>query len=255
MTFLHHIWASCSGFRTYRQLINLPVRTTVVYWLIFSAFLTAVFVANVLYLFGAHFPQVRQAAQTIPSLVISNGMAYSEWPQPYVTNTNHFPVIVDLEDRFAAPEKKFARGIIVHKKEFHFWLEGSGLLRMPLASWPNGRVDPAYFENLQREVYREIPLLCGAGWMVFIAAGMLQALFFSGLINILESTMKPRLTFRRIFNIAVFALTPGAIIAATYVSTGISMVLDVRLIYLCCYCFFLVMTTGVCRIRPDAEEE
>lgn len=255
MSFFRHFYFSCVGFQTYRRLVDLPVRSALNYWLILTGLLTVVFIGNGLYLFEAYLPQAHQVVQAIPSLTIRSGTAFTELPQPYLVNTNHFPVIIDLEAKIAAPEKQFSHGIVMRKKEFRIWWEGSAVLTMPLTRWPDGKIDSAYLEAFHREAYRELPLLGVISWLGFFLAGILQALLFTALINMLESTMEFRLIFHQLFNIAVFALTPGAIIAATYVTAGISGVLDVRLIYLSCYCLFLVLVTSACRTRPDVKEE
>jgi hypothetical protein len=258
MTFLLHIWHACAGFRTYRHFAALPFRSALSYWMAFSLLLTVVFAGNVLHLLyrmDVNMPKIRQVGQAIPSLMISNGVAYSQLPQPSILNTNQFPVIIDLGNTITAPEKRFPSGLMVNKRDFQLWLDKEDFFTSSLILCPNGTVDAGYFERLPHEILQWFPVVCAFAWLGFVALGLLQALFFSVLLNLLEMTIEPRLVFRQLFNIAVFALTPGAIISATYVSVGISNEIKLPMLCLCCYCLFLVLAIGACRMPEEKEED
>lgn len=256
MAFLRCLWYSCGGFRTYRNLLNLPLRSVLGFWITLSALIAVVFTATALYWLETGFPLIEKFARRLPSFSLTNGAAYSALPQPYLTNTNQFPIILDLERNTNDFSKKYPSGLLLGKKDFQFWSEGSRPVAFLWAGWPDGKVDAAYLDHLRRETIHMVPWFWAVIWLILVAGGMLQALFFTMLAGLLEQTLLPRFTFSQLFNISLFAITPPAIIVTTYLILGLHEI-RMDLLYFCVYCLFLVMASGACRTllrKPDKEK-
>lgn len=258
MNFFRYLWLTCSGFRTYSAFLNLSLRSTLVYWAMFSALLGMVALANIMYWFKMGYPLiVEKASNYLPEFSIVHGQAFSKLPQPYYANTNQFPIILDLEDSVKAPEKTFPGGVILRKNNFHFWNQDVRSKEVPWNKLPDGVVNREYLETLGKLTMRAIPYFFLPIWFIFLLLGLIQGFLFTVLAGFLERSMKPGFTFSQLFNISIFAVTPGAIIIATYVSVGFP---GIRwdLLYFSCYCFFLVMSTGACRAflsRPKEDQD
>jgi hypothetical protein len=66
--------------------------------------------------------------------------------------------------------------------------------------------------------------------------------------------MDPSFSFQQLFNLSVFALTPGCLIVAIYSTMNFDVVRQ-DLIYFSCYCLFLILASGECRAALRAAKE
>ena len=254
MKFLRYLWLACGGFRTYRELFDLSLRSVLIYWALFTALLSLVLVGNMVYRFKMGFPAIQNAARSIPSFRLTNGQASSSLSQPYYANTNQFPIVFDLEEKVSAPEKMFPSGILIRKREFRFWIEKSQPIAVSWTGWPDGEFNADYLKKLEEQILLNIPWFYLLIWIGVALLGMIQALLFTTLAGMLERALRPGFTFAQLFNIALFAITPGAIIVATYLSFGLGDI-PYALLYFSCYCFFLVMASGACRVFLQPSEK
>lgn len=255
MNFFRQVWLACSGFRTYTAFLRLTLRSAILYWTVFSALLGLVAWGNLIHWLQMGYPLiVKKAAPVLPPFSITNGTASSPLPQPHFSNTNQFPIILDFEARVVAPEKLFPTGVIFRKHELKFWSQDGREMVMPWKALPDGTVNEDYLQKLEKVMLRGCLYFYPVIWLGILLAGLLQAVLFTMLAGLLERSMIPRFSFTQLFNIAVFALTPGCVIIAAYVTAGmLRMRLD--LIYFACYCFFLVMASGACRSHLGRSED
>jgi hypothetical protein len=200
--------------------------------------------------------KVGEAPFQVPSFRIEHGRAMSNLPQPHYSNTNHFPIILDLKSEIEKPESQFPQGIVISREQFKFWLEGTQVLSAPWTGWPDGEVNAAYIELIEKETFRLWPLVMMVVWFLFIAGGLIQALFFTIFVSFLEKTVQPSFTFQQIFNVALFAMVPSSLIVATYVSFQVNLV-GLGLLYFCAYCFMMVTASNACRasLRPPSSTD
>ncbi|MDD2706528.1 MAG: DUF1189 family protein [Verrucomicrobiae bacterium] len=255
MNYLRMFWAACGGFRSYRLFLGLSNWTALGFWSLFGLACSIAIIITLLHQSEHVFPEIQRAAKTIPHLRIEQGRAVSNLPLPYYANTNSFPIIIDLKNTVTEPHKLFARGILIHEQDLLLWLNHQPLLNMKLKGYPEGDINPAYFENLRKALRQGAPLLVFLGWLFITTSGVIQAIFFSGLTCFLERAMKPRFSFSQLFRIATFSLTPSTLIVTVYFCLDITE-LDLRVIFLGVYCFFLVMATSACRngLPPPSED-
>jgi len=254
--YLRYLWLSCSGFRTYLELLNLPLRATFGYWACFSGALAVVAIVYCMVWSRMASPLiVRKATEYLPPFTVENGQIHSSLPQPHFSNTNDFPVIMDLEGSLNEPEKMFAQGLILRKKELRVWTRDGPRFAVPFERWPDGTVDGPYLEQITQQLSQTIPFLFPIIWLSFMLLGLLQAFIFTVLAGLLERSIDPCFNFSQLFNICLFSITPGAIIVATYMSCQL-LQFRLDLLYFACYCFFLVMASGACRmkLRPPKDE-
>ena len=247
MTFLNYICRACGGFQTYCAFLNLSVLRTISYWAFLSALLAAVATINVIHL-------VRKGIGYVPEFRIEKGEAYAPMDQPFFAHTDQFPIIIDTSETLQDFQKQFSTGLIIRKKEVVYWKGDESRISFPLHVFPDGVVDAFYLDRLSRD----LPVSFPATWLCLMLFGLAQAFLFAVFANLLESTISPGYTFKQLWNLAVFALTPPSIVVAFYASIQFFGV-PYPLLYLSCYCFFLVMATGACRTAlekaPPTDQE
>jgi len=246
MNFLRYLWLSSSGFLTYRSFLELPFRSVMRYWGMLALILTTVLIGNGIDRFEKGFPAIQRVAVQLPPFSLTNGQAFSTLPQPWFANTNRFPIILDLGKKIDEPQKMFSSGILIRKPEFSFWIEGSLPMVVSWKGWPDGEVNTAYLDWIHYLTFLQMPWICGVIWLVVLLLGMIMALFFTVLAGFLERSIQPGYTFSQLFNIALFAITPGAIVASVYLSLGLHEI-QYAVLYLSCHCLFFVMASGACR--------
>jgi hypothetical protein len=258
MNFLRYFWLSCSGFRTYIPLLNLSLKSSLGYWAAFSFFLAGAVLLIITYWFKIAFPLIeKEAVDHLPPFAITNGQAYSSIPQPYITNTNDFPIILDFENKINSPKTTYPHGgLQIGKKDMNVWVED---MVWPPLSWslfPNGEINKAYLEKLGQETLRRLPYLFPSLWLSLMLVGLIQALLFTMFAGFLERSLDPNFQFSQLFNISLFALTPSSLFVTLYASIGFTEI-SYGLLYFACYCFFVIMASGACRsfLRPPSEKD
>jgi hypothetical protein len=254
MNFFRYLWFSCSGFRTYVPLFRLRLRSSLQNWAIFCLILSTGLMLIFVRWFNFGFPLIKNAAvQYLPSLAITNGHAYSSLPQPYITNTNDFPIILDLKGELKDPQKMFPEGIILKEKQLEFWRKDSEMIPFLWSNMPNGEVNGPYLDDLEKKGRLSIPFLFVVFWLIFILLGIVQALLFTIFAGFLERAMNPSFSFSQLFNISLFSIFPSSLISMMLMAIGFE---NVPIFYFACYCFFVVMASGACRLAllPPKQE-
>jgi hypothetical protein len=212
---------------------------------------------------------IREASVSIPEFSIRSGIAYSQLSQPVYANTNQFPIVLDLEGK-DHPEKKFVQGVAIRKEGIWLWTDPSKLKilfaspQKPMVyswkewpAWPDGVVNTAYIDQLLKKKFVPVlPIFIPLFWVAIGVFGVIQALFFSGLSGFLERAMTPGFTFRQLFNLSIFAMTPGSIIVAVYSMLDVDVIRS-DLVYFVSFCFVFVMASDACRsiLNPPKDEE
>jgi hypothetical protein len=258
MKFLKYFWWSSTGFRTYFNFLDLSLKTTLAYWGFLSLVLAGFAMWNISVWFNLAFPVIIKKAQDhLPEFEFRQGKAYSQLPQPYYSNTNDFALIQDIQGTIKNPEKIFPKGLVIRQSEMLYWTEDSPVARV---EWkpqlPDGKVNAAYLKDLGDQIVMLWPIFLLIIWLGIIVLGLVQAFLFTSLAGFLERSMDPSFSFAQLLNLAIFALTPGSMIVAIYVTIGFSEIRK-ELIYFGCYCFFLIMSSGACRdeLRGPEEED
>jgi hypothetical protein len=257
MSFFKYIWFAVSGFRTYQNLLNLSLRNTIAYWAVLSALLGIVGMINIVRWSKVSYPIiVKQASEFLPEFSISNGQAFSSLPQPYFSNTNQFPIILDLENQVQTPEKMFPMGIVIKKHELIFLNDGKSTPVSRWDQWPNGKVDAAYLDQVSKKRVELLPFIYPIIWLVLMFFGLLQAFLFTMMAGFLERSIRPSYSFAQLFNIALFCITPGALMIAFF---QLIQAKGIRydLLYFASYCFFFVMASAASRMSliPESERQ
>ncbi len=164
---------------------------------------------------------------------------------------------MDLEDEIKSPQTDYPRGgMVIKKTQVQFWVEDLVFPPTLLKGFEDGEVNKEYLEKCGKDTVRRLPVLTPILWLSIMLVGLIQAFLFTMFAGFLEKSMEPCFTFSQLFNIALFSLTPSSAIIATYASIGFTQV-SWSLIYFACYCFFVVMASGVCRtaLLPPNERD
>lgn len=251
MSFFHTMIRCCSGFQAYREVRDLPMRDSLLYLfrllLLLGLVLAAVFV-----------PQTWQFANTVadwsernlPPFRIEQGKLRTNAPQPYRAGDRHFLFVLDTTGKITEPDPHASYGVLLTSDFLLFWMKTSRrpdsnlvVQRHNLRAFPDAEITPAYLRNLVRAaILMSLPVFFVLGIVVLLG----QVLLFSLVGAFIERSMINGLRWPQLFNIAVHAVTPAAVIFTVYVSMRLEG-LDLQLVYVVAYGIFLLGATNACR--------
>ena len=263
MNFFRYFWDAIRGFRSYRTFMEIGVGSAIGYWTVICLILCLIIILELNSFLLNDFPGLcREAASKVPAFRIEQGHAVCSLPQPFLSNTNQFPIILDMEGSVTNHTRAFPSGILIRKNDLTVWKQGGTPFQSSLQSFPEGEVNANYLIKLGQEARHSLPFLTLIIWPILLIAGLFQASIFTLLATVLENSIQPRFSARQLFNFAVFALTPGTLIVTAYSLFNLTE-LHSGAIYFSCYGLFLILATGACRIHlltdkqappPDADE-
>lgn len=270
MNFLHTAAGLCASFKSYREIRDLPVTSSIKYLLQLLATLAALLVLGTLpAMWNGSNRFITRFDNHRPDFSISNGRIVSNVTQPQVWGNDDLRFVLDTTGKEVKPDPRAATGLLFNADSFTFWrtVSDSGKpvvvgQTLKLAGYPEGPVTGAYIRRL---VTISLCLGVPMSWVLLLLVGMftclMQSYFFSVVTSLMERTMPAPMTLPQLLNIAIHAVTPGTVIVTAYSifwSYGWELTLNVlSLIYLIAFGIFFTGATGACRdkTRAEAKEE
>ncbi len=262
MNFLRTVIALCSSFKSYRQVRDLAVSTSLKHLIklisVLSVILLASFIPWLLEL-SDNFAQ--WADQHFPRFSIREGKITTTATQPFYVSGGDFLFILDTTGKVTGPDPKAVQGILFTADSFVFWLKATNTpdaaiqsQRHSLRGFPDGVVDGDYFRKLIRTfLWVGLPFALVVLILLALLSTLLQAYLFSFVASFMERSMPSPLQLQQLLNIAIHAVTPAAIIVTTYMAMRLHN-LNLWVIYLIAYGIFLVGATNACRDHLEKRE-
>ncbi len=258
MNFFRTMFRCCSGFRPYREVRDLPIRSSLLYLVQLLALLGLVLAARFIPWGWQMSDIVGDWTQAhVPPFRIQQGKVVADTPQPYRAGDGDFLFLLDTTGKTTTADPQAMHGVLMTSDAFVFWLKPDRdpaspvyAQRHSLRGFPDTEITADYVRNFVRTaVFMSVPMLLGGALCVALA----QVLLFSFATAVLERSMANGLRWTQLFNIALHAVTPAATIFATYAAMRLQG-LDLQLIYIIAYGIFLIGATKACR-EPMAEEK
>jgi hypothetical protein len=262
MDFARTIIHLCSNFKSYREIRDLPVTSSVRYLLKLVTLLALVLVANsVPWAIEGCNEFVQRFDKNLPMFSLHDGRLTSDAKQPSYWGDTDLLFILDTTGKVTKSDPTALRGFLFMADSFTFWVKPTNTpsatvfsRELKLAGFPDGIVNGDYIRHLiQATLWLALPLL----WMLLILVGMLtcllQAYLFSIAASFLERGMPSPIHLNQLLNIAIHAVTPAAIIVTVYTAMRLKG-LDLWLIYLIAYGIFVIGAANACRDKTTAEE-
>jgi len=262
MNFARTVIRLCSSFRSYREVRDLPVTSSVRYLLKLMAVLALVLMAGffVPWAIEGCNKFVQRFDNGRPAFFLRDGHVITSAQQPARWGDADLLFILDTTGKVTKPDPTALRGILFATDSFAFWANTTNApnaavfsREQNLAGFPDGTVNGDYIRHLvTASLWLAVPFL----WVLLILAGtltcLLQAYLFSIAASFLERGMPSPIHMNQLLNIAIHAVTPAAIIVTAYTAMRLEN-LDLWLIYVLAYGIFLIGATKACRDKTAAE--
>ena len=262
MNFLRTVVALCSSFKSYRQIRDLAITTSLKHLIklisVLSIILLVSFIPWILELSDnfAHW-----ADQHFPPFSIHDGKITSSAAQPFYVSDGDFLFILDTTGKVTGPDPKALQGILFTADSFVVWFKATNApdavvqsQRHTLRGFPDGVVNGDYFRKLiQMFLWVGMPFALVVLILLALLSTLLQAYLFSFVASFMERSMPSPLQLHQLLNIAIHAVTPAAIIVTAYSAMRLHD-LNLWAIYLIAYGVFLIGATNACRDRLERRQ-
>ncbi len=262
MNFPRTVIQLCSSFKSYRQVRDIPVTSSVKYLLKLLTLLALVLIASFLpWAMRGSAEFARRFDKGRPDFTLHDGKITSGAQQPAYWGDSDLQFVLDTTGSVTKPDPKALRGILFMADSFLFWASPTNVpsadlfsRSQNLAGFPDGTIDGNYIRRLMNaSMWMAAPL----SWLLLILIGaltcLLQAYLFSVAASFLERTMPSPFHLNQLLNIAIHAVTPAAIIVTTYKALRLQGI-DLWLIYLIVYGIFLIGATNASRDKLVTQE-
>lgn len=262
MNFFRQVLNLCAGFAGYRDVLDVTPGAALRY---LAQLLTLLVVAFVL----ASIPWARNRSADLarwydqhgPEFRLQNGKVVTDLPQPFQAGDTKFQVRLDTTGQVQTSALTAAQGILIAADSLSVWVRPAANTnqlilssRHCLQGFPDGKVNGSYLRELLGVLlWVGVPLAIGGLFLAGFAGALLQAWLFTLAASFMERGAPGALKFRQLFNLALHAVTPSAIILTVYAACRLEG-LDLWLIYLIAYGIFLVGASNACH-RPAVPEE
>jgi hypothetical protein len=262
MNFLRMVIALCSSFKSYRQIRDLAVTTSLKHLLKLVSVLSVILLVSFIpWVLARSDSFARWADQHFPPFSIHDGKISSSATQPFYARDGDFLFILDTTGKVTGPDQEALMGILFTADNFVFWLRATNApdaavqsQRQSLRGFPDGVVNGDYFRSLVRTfLWVGLPLALVVLILLALLSTLLQAYLFSVVASLMERSMPSPLHLYQLLNIAIHAVTPAAIIVTAYMAMRLQE-LNLGVIYLIAYGVFLIGATNACRDRPERTE-
>ncbi|MEI6084080.1 MAG: DUF1189 family protein [Verrucomicrobiota bacterium] len=262
MNFFRTVFLTCSQFRNYRTLRDVPVWTSLKY---ITTLITLLALLSLLSLIPTLRDRTdgfaRWADRNLPAFSITNAHVKTTVAQPYRAGNEQFLFILDTTNLTRQPETNALMGLLVEETNFVFWIKNTNAptaivrsQRAELRGFPDGVVNGNYFRQLVRAfMWVGLPVLFLIITLIALFTVLVQAYIFALIASLMERTNPKGLRLAQLLNLAIHAATPAALIYTIFQALQLTGV-DLWLIYLLIYGVFVVGAANACRERLPAEE-
>jgi Protein of unknown function (DUF1189) len=262
MNFLRTVIALCSSFKSYRQVRDLAVSTSLKYLLKLMAGLSLILLASFIpWVFSTSDNFAQWADRHFPPFSISQGKVTTIATQPFYAGEGDFLFILDTTGQVTGPDPKALQGILFTADSFVVWMKATNAPDAAIASqrhslrgFPDGVVNGDYFRKLIRAfLWLGLPFALVIIILLALLSTLLQAYLFSFIASFMERSMPAPLQLKQLLSIAIHAVTPAAIIVTAYSAMRLHD-LNLWIIYLIAYGVFLIGATNACRDHVEKKE-
>jgi len=262
MKFLRTVFLTCSQFRNYRAVRDVPVTASLKY-------ITSLIVLLSLLGLLSLIPTLRDrtetfarwADQNLPAFSIKDARVTTTEEQPYRAGNDQFLFILDTTGQTRQPETNALMGLLVEEKDFVFWIKHTNTptaavrsQRAELRGFPDGVVNGDYFRQLVRSfMWVGVPVVFVIIVLIALFTVLVQAYIFALIASLMERSNPHGLQLPQLLNLAIHAATPAALVYTIYQALRLTG-FDLWLVYLLIYGVFVVGAASACRDRAPAKE-
>ncbi|MBL7072000.1 MAG: DUF1189 domain-containing protein [Candidatus Omnitrophica bacterium] len=191
------------------------------------------------------------ALQNLPPIEIQNGVASADVKQPYKIMDEDLALIIDTTGEVTSLDG-YERGVLLMKDKLVYKENEVKTETYNLSDIDTLRIDENFVNAIRKNaLWMIFPIILIGAFITACIAKFFQIFIFS-LVSIAASTiLKIKLTYKQLFNIGVYAITPSYILGALLALFGLRVPIF-GVIYSGLYIAYLIVAVQRCK---DAAEE
>ncbi|MCG3149556.1 MAG: hypothetical protein PCFJNLEI_03020 [Verrucomicrobiae bacterium] len=261
MNFFRTVFATCSHFRNYRAIRDVPVTKSLKYIALLITLLSLLGFLSYLPVIHNYTESFATWADTnLPELSIKDGKAMTTVAQPYRRGNDQFLFLLDTTGQTTHPETNALMGLLVESNQLTFWVNYTNTTpatvrsqHADLRGFPDGVVNGDYFRQFIRAfAWVGLPLFFLVITLVALFTVLTQAYIFALIATLMERNHPRSLRLTQLLNIAIHAATPAALVYTIYQTLRLGE-FDLWLVYLVIYGVYVVGAASACREQIPTE--
>jgi len=211
--FFNQIHRSANDFKFYNEVKNFPLSESLKY--IFLLLLVVSFAVTVRYGFATQRGMsilAYWANKNLPVINIQDGSASVDAQQPYKIPIEDGVLLLDTTGQTTSLDG-YGKGMLLTKDKLVLKQNEAKTVVYSLSKVKSLRIDKNFFGMLKRYLPWVIaPFILIGLYIYFCIARFLQIFLFSVLAFLISALVKAGLSYRKVFNICVFAITPSMLL-------------------------------------------
>jgi len=248
--FFQEIIKSIRDFKFYKEVKDIQLAKGLKY--VFSLVLLITVVITIRYSYdfrrGLNIA-VNWTIQNLPPIEIQNGVAIVDVKQPFKIIEEDFAVIIDATGEITSLDG-YERGVLLMKDRIMYKESDIKTETYNLSNIQTLRIDENFMRALRRNaVWILFPIMFVMLYIGFCVARFLQILLFSIISVATSSIANIKLSYKQLFNIGIYAITPSTILGALLIILGLRLPLF-GIIYSGVYIIYLIMAILNCKEVP-----
>jgi len=248
--FFSDIMKAVSEFKFYKQAKDFQTSRVLKYFFLMVLLITLALVARFTYDMSRGLDMaVDWSLENLPAIEIENGTASVDVKEPYMLEGDDFVFIIDTTGGITSLDD-YETGILLTKNEIQYKEGGFKTERYDLSRFGSLRIDENFLKALRKNIMWIIFPFALAIIFVYISVARILHVFIFSLISLAASSIADaKLTYRQLFNIGIYAITPSAVLGALVAVIGFNIPHFV-ILYIGLYTAYLITAVMNCKEKP-----
>lgn len=215
LSFWQSLIRSSSDFKFYREIFYQSTGKTIKYLLLFSILITTVLGIRYTISLNAFSKKAYDwLKENVPQVEINKGIVSVDIEQPFTYTEKDFAVVIDTTGEVTSLDPTYKAGVLLTKTSLFIRHDQTRTEEIKLDKIDNFKVDKdsvkKWFGVFTKFV---IPFIIILQFVYLLFAKIVQA----SLASLFTIAFRQNVTYRHMFNICIYALTPATILAAVVI--------------------------------------
>jgi len=193
------------------------------------------------------------AKKNLPPIEIQNGIVNVNVQQPYKVTEEGLALIIDTTGQINSLDE-YGKGILLTKDKIIYKESEIKTETYKLSNIQSLRIDENFMNALRKNALWILsPLMFVFTYVGFCFARFIQILLFSIFSLATSSIVNAKLSYKQLFNIGIYAITPSVILGALLALLGIQLPLF-WILYSGLYIIYLIISIINCKEEVAKED-
>ena len=250
--FFQEIVKAINDFKFYKQIKDFEMAKGMKYIFLLVLLMSLLLTIRYIYDLGRGLDiAIDWARQNLPVIEIQNGVVSADVRQPYKIIEEDFALIIDTTGEVTSLDE-YQRGILLMKNRVIYKESDVKTETYDLLNIQTLRIDENFMKALRKNaVWIISPFMLIFLYIRFCLAKFFHIFIFSAISLITSSIVDIKLSYKQLFNIGIYAITPSVALGTILGILGIQPPFF-GIIYSGLYIIYLIIAVLNCKEKPTA---